>query len=209
MSKTYVSPSGTANTLQKVYFGDSNNLAKSVDKIYIGDQNGIARMVFGQITPPIPTLPIYLFQNGISTNEEITGGWTTEAKGFNNSFGYYEILEKPTIRFDSTEIATVVYTGKYTSGVYGKAGIYVTNNNIDLTPYNTLSINSKRNGYRSYFLIIDPSNNSVAKFYTITTLKTYILDISTLSGNYKLAYYNLSSKDYNTNTYIYNLYFSS
>lgn len=47
MGKTYVSPSGTAKELQKIYVGNSNNIAQEIKRAYIGDSNGIARMVFG------------------------------------------------------------------------------------------------------------------------------------------------------------------
>ena len=66
MGKTYISPSGIANELKKVYFGDSNNLAKSVNKIYIGDQNGIARIVFGNTLPTGYTPIEYIQSDGTS-----------------------------------------------------------------------------------------------------------------------------------------------
>ena len=47
MGKTYISPSGLAKEVQKIYYGDENNLAQEISKVYVGDQNGIARLVFG------------------------------------------------------------------------------------------------------------------------------------------------------------------
>ena len=55
MGKSYISPSGTAKELLKIYFGNSNNLAQHIDKGYIGDQNGIARLIFGENVPPLPS----------------------------------------------------------------------------------------------------------------------------------------------------------
>lgn len=47
MGKTYISPSGLAKEVQKIYYGNANNLAQEISKVYVGDQNGIARLVFG------------------------------------------------------------------------------------------------------------------------------------------------------------------
>ena len=57
MGKTYVSPSGTAKELQKIYVGNSNNVAQEIKRAYMGDANGIARMVFGPPYGPTPILP--------------------------------------------------------------------------------------------------------------------------------------------------------
>lgn len=57
MGKTYISSSGTAKELEKIYIGDENNLAKEIKRAYIGDSNGVARMVFGPPYGPEPILP--------------------------------------------------------------------------------------------------------------------------------------------------------
>lgn len=47
MNKTYISPSGTAYGVEKVYIGDPNtSVARMVKKAYIGDPNGIARLIY-------------------------------------------------------------------------------------------------------------------------------------------------------------------
>ena len=47
MGKTYISPSGLAKEVQKIYYGNENNLAQGISKVYVGDSNGVARLVFG------------------------------------------------------------------------------------------------------------------------------------------------------------------
>lgn len=47
MSNTYISPSGTAYLVEKIYLGDPNtSIARAVKKAYIGDENNIAKLVF-------------------------------------------------------------------------------------------------------------------------------------------------------------------
>ena len=211
MGKTYVSPSGTAKELKKVYFGDSNNLAKSVNKIYIGDQNSIARMVYSTTTPPTPIIQTYLFKDGQEKNQQLSGGWSTQSKGYSSLQGSYTFLSKPTINnyYTKTDKRTTISLPKYTTGPYGYAGIYKTNNYIDLTLYNSIITNASRTGYYGYLIIIDPNNDTISRFYNITTLKEYELDITMLSGNYTLAFYVISSKTSNTRIDLFDLYLTS
>ena len=61
--KTYISPLGTAEELDKVYFGSPNNIALQMQKGFIGDQNGIARLIYGGLPAGYTRLP-YLESDG-------------------------------------------------------------------------------------------------------------------------------------------------
>ena len=111
MSKTYISPSGTAYGVEKVYIGDPNtSVARMVKKAYIGDPNGIARLIYA-FAPWSYKQPVL--------NATITGQ-TGNISGyagfeFDEETGYFTLLGAKT---------TYSLASLYSSGNYVYTGAY-------------------------------------------------------------------------------------
>lgn len=92
MSKTYISPSGTAYLVNKIYLGDPNtSIARVVKKAYIGDENNIARLVF--IFAPWYCSEPTLYSTVTGQTGTISGHDTFE---FDDETGYFILLGSAT-----------------------------------------------------------------------------------------------------------------
>lgn len=125
---------------------------------------------------------LYLFRPNDSC-ENVTGGWSIDDTGH----------EKVTYG----EVLTITSVNYYNNGCY--EGIY-TNNTIDLTNYNTLLATCYATGGSEQKVVISDSGLVVASVLMGTTSGTVTLDISGLSGPYKIGFYAYHS-NYATVTY--------
>lgn len=114
---------------------------------------------------------LYLFRPNDSC-EDVTGGWSIDDTG------------KETVTYG--EVLTVTSVNYYNNGRY--EGIY-TNNTIDLTNYNTLLATCYATGGSEQKVVISDSGLVVASVLIGTTSSTVTLDISGLSGPYKIGFY--------------------
>ena len=214
MGKTYVSPSGTAQKVEKIYFGNSNNKAQIIRKAYVGDSNNIARKIFEY--NPMPN-PLYLIQNGAYVNNNYSGGWQGRALVIIGWSAYAPTLTEKYNNGTNSKPDIVFHINLSSKSNDQRGGIAEIKNDIDLTSYNSIKVygyatnaGASVSGGVGRLCVINRSNNSVIKTANILTSKnTYTLDISDLTGAYDICIalrtINQSSA-YNTHGYFNNLW---
>lgn len=179
MGKTYVGVGDKAQEVKKIYVG-VNGIARQVKRAYVG-VNGVARLIYEFNTMPNP---LYLIQNGISINEEYSGGWQGRAQKLINTSGS---ATTPSVG----QINDYMYSGLSTQGNLME-GIVEIKQDIDMNSFNKIII-EKQSAYSSYYSIgeylavINRANNSLINYIDIrdTTKdhkKTFELDISSIDG---------------------------
>lgn len=97
MGKTYISPSGLAKEVQKIYYGNENNLAQEISKVYIGDSNGVARLVFGNsaILPREYQQVEYIYNT-------VTGPYINTGLTFTSAIKMYAKIQFPELSTGNT-----------------------------------------------------------------------------------------------------------
>lgn len=116
MSETYISPSGAAYLVNKVYLGDPNtSIARVVKKAYIGDENNIARLIF--IFAPWYCSEPKLYSTVTGQTGTISGHDTFE---FDDETGYFILLGSIT----NHTLASLYSSGSYVyTGAYHSTGL--------------------------------------------------------------------------------------
>lgn len=113
---------------------------------------------------------LYLFKPNDSC-EDVTGGWSIDDTG-NETVTYGEVLMITSCNY---------YNQSRVEGIY-------TNNTIDLTNYNTLSATCYATHGSEQKVVISDSGIVVASVSIGTTSSTVTLDVSGLSGPYKVGF---------------------
>lgn len=127
----------------------------------------------------------WLYNNGDEC-QSITGGWAAKAVGIQ----YYPALA-PTVTKNDGLVTVSLLTSTTTEW---KAGIYVTNKQIDLTNRHTLTLNGRGEGTDEYckaWLVALPSLSEWQSYPQVSILNQSMtdisLDVSALSGDYYIA----------------------
>lgn len=180
MGKTYVGVGSKAQEVKKIYVG-VNGIARQVKRAYVG-VNGVARLIYEFNTMPNP---LYLIQNGISINEEYSGGWQGRAQKLINTSGS---ATTPSVG----HINDYMYSGISIATGNLMEGIVEIKHDIDMNSFNKIiiekqSVYNKNNSIGEYLAVINRANNSLINYIDIrdTTKdhkKTFELDISSIDG---------------------------
>ena len=187
-----------AHKVSKVYAG-VDGIARGMLKGYVGDPDGIAR----QIYPGIPPMParLDLYTAGVSQNENISGGWHGRA----TTLGRSGEAGTPTgSAFSDFYRATLARVNNSVT-----RGTWETVKAINLSNFTTLSFTAKKpSGNGSIMFCIISGDNVIAHSSKLNTSKnTMTIDISALSGSYKIAVdLTLSSSITSCSADIYDLY---
>lgn len=127
-----------------------------------------------------------LLYNSGDECQSITGGWAAKAVGIQ----YYPALA-PTITKNDGLVTVSLLTSTTTEW---KAGIYTTNNQINLTKYQTLTLHGRGEGADEYckaWLVALPSLSEWQSYPQVSILNQSMtdisLDVSALSGGYYIA----------------------
>lgn len=136
--------------------------------------------------------------------QSLTGGWAAKAVGIQ----YYPALAPTVTKNDG--LATVSLS--ITTTTEWKAGIYATDKQIDLTNYQTLTLNGRGEGTDEYckaWLVALPSLTEWQSYPQVSILNTSMadisLDVSALSGSYYIAI-GVAKSSNSTNAYMQSLY---
>ena len=105
MSKAYISPSGKAYEVDKIYLGDpTKSIARVVQKVYVGDNNSKARLVY--VFAPWSYSDPVLYSTSTGQVGSISGYGDFH---FDNQTGYFTLLGSKT----TYDLGSLYTSGKY------------------------------------------------------------------------------------------------